>query len=168
VEEYAFNRSYLDPGLVCEQMDLYVFSSKNLTNIWAGIGAKMWAVSDAQASNAAIRTKAQKLPIGTLGLFYCVEVQSLTTPFLIRTKPDEAKTITNVWPEAWQLPFAIAPLGSPILQVHKDRLGSVLPSLQSGSRNWDNLFHIQPVTVFAPSTISDNDWAVLVTELAST
>jgi hypothetical protein len=145
-------------------MHVYVFSSKNMTNIWAGIGARLWAVSEAQGCNESIRTKAKKLPVGSLGLLYCVDTQSVTTPFLITSKPDGEANVTNVWPERWTLPFSIFPLGSPRLQVHKDNLGALLPSLR-GSNQWDQLLHIQPTTVFAPWQIADEDWSALVSEL---
>lgn len=64
-------------------MELFVFSSKTLTNIWAGIGARKWAVSLDQAANPGIATKAKALRIGSIGILYCVETQSLTTPFIV-------------------------------------------------------------------------------------
>ena len=60
-------------------MELFVFSSKNLTNIWAGIGARKWAVSQDQAANTGVTTKAKALRVGSLGILYCVETQSLTS-----------------------------------------------------------------------------------------
>jgi hypothetical protein len=50
-------------------MDIYAFSSNNLTNIWAAIGANKWAVSIAQSKNASIITKSQRLPIGPSAFF---------------------------------------------------------------------------------------------------
>ncbi len=57
------------------------------------------------------------------------------------------------------------PLGSPTRQLHKDRLASLLPSLKGGMR-WDQLLHVPPITEFAPSKLSDEDWSVFVSELA--
>ncbi len=145
-------------------MDVYVLSSKNLTNIWAGIGARRWAVSQAQGSNLSIQTKANNLPVGALGVLYCVDTQSFTTPFLVTSKPDAAATVTNIWPESWTLPFNIFPLGSPARQLHKDKLAKLLPSLKNGGQ-WDQLLHVQPITVFAPSQLSNEDWSALVGEL---
>ena len=145
-------------------MHIYVFSSKNLTNIWAGIGAHKWAVSKVQGDNQSIRTKAKNLPIGSLGLLYCVDSQSFTTPFLITSKPGAAQKVENIWPEMWVLPFSISPLGTPKHQLHKDKLATLLPSLNSG-KQWSHVLHVQPLTVFAPSEISDDDWAALVSVL---
>lgn len=147
-------------------MHVFVFSSNSLTNIWAGIGARRWAVSKAQGENPSIRTKARNFPIGALGLIYCVQTRSVTTPFLVRTKPDEEAIVEDIWPEPWLLPFSILPLGSPLHQIKKDDLGTKLPSLINGQKRWDQLLHVQPLTVFAPSELSDNDWSVLVSELA--
>jgi len=44
-------------------MQVYIFSSNSLTNIWAGIGARMWAVSETQANNLALAGRAQNLPL---------------------------------------------------------------------------------------------------------
>ena len=147
-------------------IDIYAFSSANLTNIWAGVGAHLWAVSLEQARNASIRGKARNLPVGGVGIFYCVEDKALTTPFLIRSKPDLDTEITHVWPERWALSFRIVPLGSPEKRVPVSELRSKLPSLARTTSAWNSLFHISPLTVFAASKVSEDDWAVLIQELA--
>jgi hypothetical protein len=101
-------------------MDIFVFSSKNLTNIWAGIGARKWAVSKELAENPATVTKAKSLRIGSLGLLYCSETQSFTAPFLVSSAPEVNVSVSNIWPEEWWLPFSIFPLGSPNKQMSKD------------------------------------------------
>lgn len=146
-------------------MDIYVFSSRNLTNIWAAIGSRKWAVSIPQSKNSSISTKSQNLPIGSLGLFYCVETKSLTTPFVIRSKPSKEEVIKNIWPEHWALPFNIIPLGTPDKQLYKDELAKILPSLKNNPQSWDKLIHISPMTVFAASKIPEEDWSVLINSL---
>jgi hypothetical protein len=136
-------------------MDIYAFSSGNLTNIWAAIGARKWAVSLAQSQNSSIRTKSQNLPIGSFGLFYCVETKSLTTPFVIRSKPSKEDIIKNIWPEHWALPFNIIPFGTPNKQLHKDELANILPFLQGKLYTWDKFIHISPTTIFAASKIPE-------------
>lgn len=143
-------------------MQVYVFSSNNVTNIWAGIGAHMWAVSEVQAANPSIAGKAQKLPLGAFGLIYCVETQSFTVPFVIRSRPESDVVIGNVWPEPCRLPFQIIPLGSPRKQISKDDLTAHLPALASSGRGWHQVFHVQGLTAFAASEIDDGDWEVLV------
>ena len=146
-------------------MDIYVFSSKNLTNIWAAIGARKWAVSIPQSKNPSIRTRGRKLPIGSLGLFYCVKEQSLTTPFVIRSKPSQEALIENIWPEIWALPFNIIPFGSPDKRLHKNRLNDLLPSLKNKKTNWNKLIFVSPNTVFSASKITEEDWSVLINSL---
>ena len=145
-------------------MHVYIFSSSTLTNIWAGIGARKWAVSNGQGANASIRGKAANLPVGAFGLLYCVDLQSLTTPFLITSRPDMNASVGNVWLDEWVLPFSIFPLGSPRHQIQKDDLANLLPSLKGG-RPWTQLIHFQPITAFAPSDLSDDDWAAIAAEL---
>jgi hypothetical protein len=148
-------------------VNIYVFSSTNLTNIWAGIGARRWGVSAQQAAMPSATTKAQAMPIGSLGLLYCVETQSFTTPFLVRSQPQPGVTVTNIWPEPWQLPFDIVPLGSPDRQIHKDDVTRQLPTITGGGGPWHHLLHIQPATVFSPSVLSDADWTVFIQALAA-
>ena len=65
-------------------MELFVFSLKNLTNIWAGIGAKLWAVSKPQKEGVrGITNRSQKMQIGSLGLLYCSATKTFTTPFIV-------------------------------------------------------------------------------------
>lgn len=148
-------------------MNLYVFSSRNLTNIWAGIGAGMWAVSEQQAENVSgAVAKAAALRVGAAGLIYCSDVQAFTSPFLVASRPADGMVITDVWPERWTLPFRIHSLGTPRRLLHKDRIGAVLPSLARSGRPWNHVLHIQPTTVFVASEIEDADWEALLGELA--
>jgi hypothetical protein len=147
-------------------MKVYVFSSSNLTNIWAGIGARMWAVAETQAANPSIASRARNLPLGAFGMFWCVETQSLTVPFVTRSRPEPEVIVSNVWPEPWRLPFQILPLGSPRNQLSKDELTVRLPALAASGRGWHDVFHVSPSTVFAASDIDDRDWQVLIELLA--
>jgi hypothetical protein len=103
-------------------MKLFCFASRNLENIWLGVRANKWAV--ATVSDSAMRgriTKAERyfMP-GAHGLLYCNPTQSFTTPFIATSKADPSAVVTDVWPEAWVLPFSMRPLGDPRRQVHKD------------------------------------------------
>lgn len=111
-------------------------------------------------------TKAAAMPVGALGLLYCVATQSFTTPFLVRTPPVAGVPVPNIWPEVWHLGFGIVPLGSPDRQWHKDGVSANLPTIVNGGGPWHHLLHIQPTTVFAPSVISDEDWSAFVATLA--
>ena len=146
-------------------MELFVFSSKNLTNIWAGIGARRWAVSAEQADMPGARTKARALPLGALGILYCVETQSLTTPFLVSSAPEEQATVRDVWPEEWHLPFGIYPLGSPYRQMGKGHIAR-LPAVVASGRQWNNVILTQGQFAFQATTVGSRDWEVLFARLA--
>lgn len=65
-------------------MELFSFASNNLVNIWAGIGAGLWAVAETSSSDMKARiTKSRRMTIGSLGILYCNETHSFTTPFLV-------------------------------------------------------------------------------------
>jgi hypothetical protein len=147
-------------------MRVFAFSSSNLTNIWAGVGAHLWAVSEVQAINPSIATKASRLPVGAFGILYCVELHSFTVPFVIRSRPDPAQIVENVWPEPWKLPFQIVPLGTPNRHVSSRSLAEHLPGIRASERQWNHIFHVEPLTAFVASEIDDGDWHVLFEKLA--
>jgi hypothetical protein len=148
-------------------MKLYSFASENLTNIWAGIGAGMWAVgeSDNQAFVKGRITKAARMPIGAFGILYCNETGSLTVPFVVYSKANPESTETEVWSKAWVLPFSIKPLGNPRRQLNRERARQVLPSLQD--KSFEKLFLVQGQFAFQATEVADEDWAILIQELAS-
>jgi len=145
--------------------DVYVFSSSNLTNLWAGIGSEQWAVSPKQAENKSIRTKSGKLPIGSFGIFYCVETRSISSPFVVTSKPSLTATIRGVWDEEWQLPFLIRPLGDPRENILVNDLPSLMPSIGPGKKRWNEVFYVTPTMVFTPSKLDEPDWEMLLLRL---
>ncbi len=149
-------------------MKLFVFSSKNLTNIWAGIGARMWAVPQGDDTwMKTIKTKSKEMTVGSCGIMYCSETQALTTPFLVYSPIDYEKTVKNVWPEEWKLPFSILPLGTPNRQLSiKDAFEKLSVLRDSGKTNITHVLHIPTMRVFTPNEISENDWAVIIENLA--
>ena len=146
-------------------MKLYSFASENLTNIWAGIGAGMWAVGESgKAAFVKGRiTKAARMPIGAFGILYCNETGSLTVPFVVYSKADPERTETDVWSKAWVLPFCIKPLGNPRRQLTRKRAREILPSLKNNS--FEKLFLVQGQFAFQATEVTDDDWAVLIQEL---
>jgi hypothetical protein len=148
-------------------MNVYLFASKNLTNIWAGIGARRWAVSEKAAALGVVQASAKRLPVGSLGLFYCTEAKGFTTPFLITSEPNQSEVVSNVWPEVWRLPFSIHPFGSPSLIMTIDSALQILPTMKaSGRSKWTRVFHIQPTSAFQPTSFSYDDWSLVINELA--
>ncbi len=143
-------------------MQVYIFSSNTITNIWAGIGAGMWAVQIYDKPE--FKTRAMNMPIGSVGLIYCVESQSFTTPFIIKTTPED-RLISDIWPEQWMLPFNIQPFGTPRKRIHKDQI-NILPIVNESSKSWHHVLHIQSNLAFSPTHISEVDWEILIQELA--
>jgi len=149
-------------------MSIFLFSSENLTNTWAGIGAGLWAVSksDDKPFHSGRITKSKGTKIGSFGILYCSETQCLTTPFIVFSAPDSRTTIANVWRGEWVLPFRIHPLGSPRKQLHKDEAMKVLPTLASSKHsNFGKALPVQATTVFSATPLQDADWEVLISKL---
>ena len=148
-------------------MELFCFASNSLTNIWAGIGSKTWAVAETSPSDMKARiTKSKRMKIGSLGIIYCNQTHSFTTPFLVVSAPDPVRKIEDIWPEHWRLPFAIHPLGNPSRQVHADiakQKWAVLANVGAGGVS--AAMHITGTTVFVPIDISIDDWAAMLSDL---
>lgn len=154
-------------------MELFCFASRNEKNIWLGVEHQMWAVATLLniGSMAARATKAEKyLYPGALGLLYCTPKHAFTTPFIVRSKADQTRVVTDVWPEPWRLPFKIEPLGDP----------SRMMSAEDAIRRWPVVrcrigpkggvsaaMNITGTTVFVPVTITPEDWAIICHDLAS-
>jgi hypothetical protein len=150
-------------------MELFCFASKSLTNIWAGIGARMWAVAETSESDMKARiTKSKRMRVGSLGLLYCNETHSFTTPFLVYSEPNTEEVIANIWPEKWRLPFRIHPLGDPSRQVHMDSAKKSWPILKkSSAASVSAAMNITGTTVFVPIEISTDDWAAIINDLST-
>lgn len=145
-------------------MNLYVFSSNNLTNIWAGVGAKKWAISKDQAEMSGTKTKAAGLNVGALGIIYSVETKSFTTPFLVASTPDAKTSVKHIWPEEWFYPFDIFPLGSPLKQMTTTEVSN-LPIIKASGRPWNRTLRPQGQFVFQSTTIGTEDWAIIFSSL---
>jgi len=148
-------------------MKLYSFASDDLTNIWAGVGAGMWAVGESENPTFVKGriTKASRMPIGAFGILYCNDTSSLTVPFVIYSKADPERTETEVWSKPWVLPFSIKALGTPRRQLSRSRAKEVVPSLSD--KPFEKLFLVQGQFAFQAAEITDDDWAVLIQELSS-
>lgn len=151
-------------------MELFCFASKNLTNIWAGIGARMWAVAETSPTDMKARiTKSKRMQVGALGLLYCNETHSFTTPFLVYSEPDPEKIISDIWPEKnWRLPFRIHPLGTPLRQTHMDVARERWLTLRNSPiTTVSAAMNITGTTVFVPTKIEAGDWATILHDLST-
>jgi hypothetical protein len=151
-------------------MKLYTFICKNKTNIWAGIGAGLWAVSEADPQVMQGRqTRAKDVSVGSWGLIYCSDENSkaLTTPFIFVSKPDVDAVEKQVWPETWRMPFRIHPLGTPRKEWNAPDAARTLP-FNAGSRNTNvtSVFKAVGTAVFSPVEIGDADWSQILLRLA--
>lgn len=148
------------------QIDVFVFSSETLTNIWAGVGARLWAVGEKQKRKVGgAKTKAKALQVGALGVLYCTENRCFTTPFVVSSRPNLDEVIKNVWLGEWVLPFGIHPLGTPRRLLPRDQLRLLLPSLSYGKRSWNQVLYVAPTTIFVPSKLLATDWEAMLRKL---
>ena len=157
-------------------MDLFCFASRNTRNIELGIENKLWAVATLtnQQSMKARTTKAMKyLHPGARGILYCNPTQSFTTPFVVRSNADPDRVVTDVWPEAWCLPFEIEPLGDLSRQVTREAAAQSWPVVQrrmaknQGRGGISAAMNITGTTVFVPVDIDEENWGVILDDLAT-
>lgn len=147
-------------------MDLYVFASSSRTNIWAGIGARMWAVSARAASGVGgIEAKAAGLSIGSLGALYLPK-EGLTTPFLVTSEPEKGAMVRDVWPEPWTLAFGIRPLGTPRHIMNLGDMKKLQAYTQATKKRIDSVYRVTPTQAFSPASITQGDWATIIEQLS--
>lgn len=159
----SINTSVINLDDLHEPMQIYIFSSNSQTNIWAGISSKLWAIQKCNITN--IKQKINKFPIGGLGLFYCSETKTFTTPFIIKSKPTNG-FIDTIWADEWQYPFKIIPLGTPNKNISKDILKQTLPTIKNSTKPWNSTLHIAPTLAFCASNITKADWSIIINLLA--
>lgn len=145
---------------------VYCFSSENLTNVWAGYGARKWAVSEAQEREMRRReTTSLEMPIGAYGLIWCSaeDIKSFTMPFRVVSEPRWI-TEAHIWPEPWSMPFDIEPLGSPARRLTRADAGKLLDCLKE-VRSMTDVFFVGGSCAFVPSKIPDEGWEIILEEL---
>jgi hypothetical protein len=146
--------------------NLYAFSSETVTNIWAGVGAELWAVPT--TLNASIRGKAAKIAIPSFGILYAGAEQALTVPFVILTRPDQERIENEVWHGPWALPFKIKPLGTPRKMLPASEAKSIIPSFKRlETANFGKVFRVSGSYAFNRCDAEQADWDVLIERLAS-
>lgn len=133
--------------------------------------ARTWAV--AVVSDTAMKgriTKARRFfKVGSRGLLYCRPTESFTTPFIAESAADSERVVTDIWPEPWCLPFSIRPLGDPSKRVHKNSARLRWPILhrQIDYPNITAAMNATGTTVFVPIDITDEDWSIILEDLAT-
>ncbi len=146
--------------------NLYAFSSETVTNIWAGVGAELWAVPT--KPNASIRGKAAKIDVPSFGILYAGKEQALTVPFVILTRPDPNEIEREVWHGDWALPFKIKPLGTPRKMLSAAEAKAIMPSFSRlQTDNFGKVFRVSGSYAFNRCDADRADWDVLMERLAS-
>jgi len=157
-------------------MNLFCFASRNIENIKIGIEHQLWAVATLsnQQSMAGRITKALRyLRPGDFGVLYCNPLHSFTTPFIVRSRVDTARVVTNVWPEAWVLPFKIQTIGDLSRQVSAEDAEEGWPvvmrrmSTKQRRGGISAAMNITGTTVFVPVDITEEDWKRICNDLAT-
>ena len=106
------------------------------------------------------------MPIGSFGILY-LSGHGYTTPFVVTSEPDYVDPESKVWPEDWHLAFDINPLGNPSKILSRNEALVRLPSMARRQlKNVDDLIYTKGVQTFVPSEIGEDDWSVLIKELA--
>jgi hypothetical protein len=157
-------------------MNLFCFASRNVENVKIGIESQLWAVATLpnQQSMAGRVTKALRyLRPGDFGVLYCNPLHSFTTPFIVRSCVDPEKVVTDVWPEAWVLPFKIQTLGDLSRQVSAEDAAEDWPVVKRRmAANYRRggisaAMNITGTTVFVPVDITEEDWNRICSDLAT-
>jgi hypothetical protein len=110
------------------------------------------------------KTQSLGMPVGSFGLLYCSANHSFTTPFRVASEVRWTE-IKGVWPETWWLPFEIKPLGTPKYQLSSDEMRNLV-DVMKGKQSITDVFFIGGTCTFVPSHIPDEDWSLILEELA--
>jgi len=147
---------------------LFIFPSSNTTNVSAGIGAGLWAVSDGdEQRRKELKTKSKGMPVGSAGVIWRTGERFFTTPFIVYSAPSADERVTDVWPETWILPFRIHTLGTPRKKLVENDAWRELPVPNQIPRtNITHVLRVNALTSFVPSDVSEQDWAILLMHLA--
>ncbi len=146
-------------------MLLWIFSSENCENIELGFKNKKWAVSVLDQSTSRQRfTKSRKMTENSFGLLYCSKDHVFTVPFKICSLPLN-ETVENIWPQKWELPFNIQPLGSPDRRLALSAAKYDWDCLSPDSNPACDLNGMNGRTIFIPNEISEKDWGKIIRDL---
>jgi hypothetical protein len=145
-------------------MDIYIFPSMSLRNIYIGIQQGMWAVAPIDEPYASARlTRSHDMPEGAAGLFYCSNPQVFTTPFRIESRAEDSP-ITGVWDETWFLPFRIRPLGDLSHQITLTHAKATWPKLE-GVPNVTEVLNLSGAMAFTKTWFPRRNWDIILEQL---
>jgi hypothetical protein len=146
-------------------MKLWVFACRYLRNIQIGYDARLWAVSvlDRRTSNNRW-AKAQKMFPHSRGIIYSSTDRTFTMPFITQDFADD-RVVDDVWPEPWEFPFSIHPLGSPRKLLSLDVAKRCWPFLDPDKNPTHCLTGMNGRTVFVPNEIEGHEWQQILADL---
>ncbi len=84
-------------------------------------------------------------------------------PFKVTSEVEWRKE-DKIWPEPWEMPFNIEPLGSPNHRLSLPDAYKVLDCLKGKSLT--DVFFLGGTCNFTPSQIPEEDWDIILEELA--
>lgn len=92
-------------------------------------------------------------------------------PFIASSTADPQIVVRDIWPDHWVLPFSIRPLGDPRRQVKMDDAMARWPILIRKQEEQDiksvtAALNITGATVFSPTDITEEDWEIILADLA--
>ncbi|MCM2440916.1 hypothetical protein HGO34_14445 [Agrobacterium vitis] len=150
------------------KVNIYVFSSKSITNIWAGYGAQTWAVSIGEdaSNNAGKKTKSKRMTVGSFGILYCEPWKAFTVPFVTISAPDLDKNEEEIWDGTWMLPFRFKALGNPKSRMPGSDISKLPGAAREGITNYSHYLKVQGNLAFTTSAIDAEDWEYIIRELA--
>ena len=156
-------------------MDLFSFASRSVKNIELGIEHQTWAVGtllNQQSMQARVTKAGRYLQPEAFGVLYCNEWHAFTTPFIVKSRADPYKVVTDIWPEPWRLPFKIKTLGTLSRRMPMEDAAKRWPTLKKrleankGRGGVSAAFNITGTTVFVPVLIAPEDWGIICLDLA--
>lgn len=143
-------------------LNVYCFTSVDMKNIWAGVGAQKWAVTQNSNMFKQHKTKGEKMPVGSFGIFYSKEDKVFTTPFVVKSKISEAEE-KDIWKEEYVFPFEIRTIGqpSPDKRISTDEMQDILVSCED-NRDWGKVFFPGGRFDFVKSEVSNKVWEEII------
>jgi len=132
-------------------MKIYTFVSKTRQNIYAGYGAKMWAIPlpKDRSQFKRLATKAKRVKAGDICLFYCVMDKRFYMPSIVESTPVNKSFNDQVWNGKWHFPFNIRPLRDSFISWSKDEIKD-LNIIKYKDKNWNYILQVNSLSTFTP------------------
>lgn len=146
-------------------INIYCFTSKDIKNIWAAVGAQKWAITPNSEMYKQHKTKGEKMNVGSFGIFYSTEEKVFTTPFVVKSKINDNEE-TDIWKGDFVFPFEIRTIGEPLLnkRIHISEMQQILKKCED-DREWNRVFFPGGRFDFVKSEVSLDVWEEILKKL---